>query len=279
MCAAVNFIACFHYWYIWATRLQTYRGTQYDKFMSKVGRVSSEDKALIEQEKKDDNQKIFWQEINVDGLRYSDWLVTLVLMTLDLGHLREYLFVATKGVVPKLTIAKEWLAAFQSLMIFSATIFRFYCNEGRSSKGRDGKFYGPGIFTFIMAWGSFTASCALFAVIVNGLLGGIPDSATRLAASLPSHIEADIICLQVLTLVWCGYPAVALVARLGHLGLPGNYYNASWSTIKDISFAFLDITSKAGLAIFFVLKSTWVPAEVENNLIAQGEAFLNITYY
>ena len=66
---------------------------------------------------------------------------------------------------------------------------------------------------------------------------------------------------------------------LGHLGLPGNYYNASWSTFKDIAFAFLDITSKAGLAIFFVLKSTWVPEEVENNLIAQGEAFLNITYY
>lgn len=279
VCAAVNFIACYHYHFIWQTRLQTYRGTQYDKFMSKVGRVSSEDKALIEQEKKDDNQKIFWQEINVDGLRYSDWLVTLVLMTLDLGHLREYLYVATKGVVPKLTIAKEWLAALQSLMIFAATIFRFYCNEGRSTKGRDGKFYGPGIFTFIMAWGSFAASCALFAVIVNGLLAGIPDSATRLAASLPSHIEADIICLQVLTLVWIGYPAVALVARLGHLGLPGNYYNASWSTFKDIAFAFLDITSKAGLAIFFVLKSTWVPEEVENNLIAQGEAFLNITYY
>ena len=186
---------------------------------------------------------------------------------------------ATKGVVPKLTIAKEWLAAFQSLMIFSATIFRFYTNEVRNTKGRDGKLYGPGIFTFIIGWGSFAASCALFAVIVNGLLEGLPNEETRIAASLPSHITADIICLQVLVLTWCGYPVVSLAARLGHLGLPGSYYNATWSTIKDISFAFLDITSKAGLAIFFVLKSTWVPAEVENNLIAQGEAFLNITYY
>lgn len=76
VCAAVNFIACYHYHFIWATRLQTYRGTQYDKFMSKVGRVSSEDKALIEQEKKDDNQKIFWQEINVDGLRYVTSKIT-----------------------------------------------------------------------------------------------------------------------------------------------------------------------------------------------------------
>jgi len=45
--------------------------------MSSVGRVSSEDEALVKKEKKEDDAKIFWQEINVDGLRYSDWLVTL----------------------------------------------------------------------------------------------------------------------------------------------------------------------------------------------------------
>ena len=39
--------------------------------MSSVGRVSSEDEALVKKEKKEDDAKIFWQEINVDGLRYA----------------------------------------------------------------------------------------------------------------------------------------------------------------------------------------------------------------
>lgn len=209
---------------------------------------------------------------------YSDWLVTLVLMSLDLGHLREYLFVASKGVVPKLSIGKEWLAAYQSLMIFFATIWRFYCNECRSTRNKDGTHSSPSIVTVVIGWGAFAASSGLFALIVWGLLEGLPDSDTRTDHSFPAHMNADIICLQVLTLVWLGYPVVALAARLGHIGLPGSYYNASWSTIKDVAFAFLDITSKAGLAIFFVLKATWVPASVEDELIAAGEAYLNITH-
>jgi len=199
-------------------------------------------------------------------------------MTLDLGHLREYLFVASKGVVPKLSIAKEWLAAYQSLMIFFATIWRFYCNEGRSTRNKDGTHSSPGILTVIMAWGSFAASTGLFSLIVWGLLEGLPDSDMQIHASFPAHMKADIICLQTLTLVWLGYPVTSLLARLGHIGLPGSYYNATWSTFKDGCFAFLDITSKAGLAIFFVLKATWVPASVENGLITAGEAYLNITY-
>ena len=50
MSAAVNFVACGHYWYIWSCRLQTYRGAAYDSFMSKVGRAPFEDKALVAKE-------------------------------------------------------------------------------------------------------------------------------------------------------------------------------------------------------------------------------------
>jgi len=71
MCAAVNFIACGHYYYIWGTRLQTYRGPAYEKFMSQVGRVSASEKEALMEETTADNSKIFWQEVNVDGLRYA----------------------------------------------------------------------------------------------------------------------------------------------------------------------------------------------------------------
>ena len=43
---------------------------------------------------------------------------------------------------------------------------------------------------------------------------------------------------------------VSIASRLGHWGLDGDYYNATWSLLKDVGFAFLDVSSKAGLAIF-----------------------------
>lgn len=198
-------------------------------------------------------------------------------MTLDLGHLREYLYLASGGIVPKLRIAKEWLATFQSLLIFFGTIWRFYTNEGRSSRDGRGGYRAPGCCTVIMAWGSFFISCGFFVVICWGLLVDLPDAETRLEASFPAHMNADIYCLYLLTLIWVGYPLVAMASRLGHWGLPGDYYSASWSVFKDIAFAGLDITSKAGLAIFFVIKASWVDAATENRLVLEGEAHLNFT--
>ena len=198
-------------------------------------------------------------------------------MTLDLGHLREYLYYASKGVVPQMPIAKEWLAGYQALMIFVASIWRFYTNESRSVRNADGSHSVPSLLTILLGWGSFFGATALFGVIVWGLLDGLPDSEARVAASFPSHMNADVICLQLLTLIWIGYPVVAMVSRLGHWGLPGSYYSASWSTFKDVSFAFLDVTSKAGLAVFFVLKASWVDGATENALVAAGKLHLNVT--
>lgn len=191
-------------------------------------------------------------------------------MTLDLGHFREFLTTVTAGGVPTLRISKEWLAVMQSLMIFSSSFWRFYLNEGRSA--RDGKsgHTGPRIGTAAFAWISFAASSAIFTVIVWALLVDLPDPSTLLVANAPAaaSIKSDIIVLQVLVLVWIGYPITAIAARLGHLGVPGDQYNATWSVIKDIAFAFLDITSKGGLAIFFVLKAAWVDKGAELALIA-----------
>jgi hypothetical protein len=77
MSAAVNAIACFHYWFIWQLRAQTYGNTKYDKWRARVGRVPDEETALVREEREHDERVIYWQEVQCDGLRYSDWLCTL----------------------------------------------------------------------------------------------------------------------------------------------------------------------------------------------------------
>lgn len=144
-----------------------------------------------------------------------------VLMTLDLGHLREYMYLASKGIVPPLTVAKEWLAALQSIMILFASVYRFYCNEVRSTRDGRGGYMPPSFLTKLVGGGAFTASCVIFIVICFYLLEGLPGDAARVAAGFPSHLTADVISLQVLVLAWCGYPLVSVLARLGHLGIPG----------------------------------------------------------
>ena len=194
-------------------------------------------------------------------------------MTIDLGHFREYLYLASQGTIPALSVAKEWLATYQSLMILAASFWRFYFNEGRSTRNGKGGYNSPGAISVLAAIMSFVGASVLFGIIVYWLLEGLPDSTDLTVASL----QADVICFKVLVLVWLGYPVVAFAPRLGHWGVPGDKYNATWSTLKDLGFAFLDVTSKGGLALFFILRASWVDAAEENALVAAGELALNIT--
>jgi len=254
-------------------RLQTYRSPKYDNWMAKVGRAPVEDKALLAAEEEHDKRAIFFQEVTVDGLRYSDWLATLVLMSLDLGHLRTYLFYATKGAVPEMPIAKEWVATLQAVMMLFASVWRFYVNEGRSVLLADGSHRAPSLLTTAIALGSLFASMVAFVLVVWALLDGLPAGPT----TFPAHVDSDIFCLRVLVLSWLGYPVVAIIPRLGHWGLPGSYYSATWSTFKDLGYAFLDVTSKGGLAVYFLLKASWVTGATEDALVAAGKAALNVT--
>lgn len=252
-----------------------------------------------EQEKRD-RRAIYWQEVEVDESRFADWLVrarphrpsriplrcssehepsptssarlirfsslnkcTLVLLTLDLGHLREYLHEVSGSTIPPMRLGKEILASMQALMILLASVYRFYTNEARPTPGAD---VTPGTSRFKVAlgWASFVASSGVFGVIVWALLDGLPDES---AVSEPS-VRYDLTCLRVLVLVWCGYPLVMFAARMAHWNAPGDEYFATWSLIKDISFAFLDVASKAGVAIFFILKVTYLSDTEEAALLA-----------
>lgn len=200
-------------------------------------------------------------------------------MTLDLGHLREYLTAVSGGFIPPMRISKEWTATLQAIMILFASVYRFSTNEARprkDAKRMTGSSCDPcnglqtPLLTAIISWGSFIASSGIFGVIVWVLLDGLPDASEVIVAS----VQYDLIVIRVLVLVWCLYPVVTLFARFAHWGVAGDEYLATWSTIKDVSFASLDIASKAGLAIFFVLKVTYVGAAEEATMLARA----NVTH-
>jgi len=189
-----------------------------------------------------------------------------VLLTLDLGHLREYLTAVSGGFIPAMRIAKEWAALMQAAMIMFATVYRFYTNEARMVPYN---LKNPR-WTLFFGWFSFVASSALFCVIVWLLLADLPDSSE---IAVPS-VRYDVNALWYLVLFWVGYPAVTILARMAHSNVPRDEYSASWSVFKDVAFALLDVLSKGGLALFFVLKLTYVSAADEAELLARA----NVTH-
>ena len=258
MAAAVNLIAATVYWHVWQIRAQVWRTPAYQKLMSTVGRADASEE---EAEQMRDKNLIHIQETLVDGLRETDWVVTLPILSLELGHQREFMHLASKGAIAAMPIAKEWVAALQALMVLCATVYRFYTNEGRTTRG----------LTILISWASFAAASGVFGVVVWAQLSGLPASS---AVSEPS-LKSDIFAMQLLTLVWIGYPAVSLVARAAHIGVPGDEYLASVSLFKDIAYALLDVTSKAGLAFYVVLHATWVDAAEEARLLATNTSIGN----
>lgn len=80
--AGVNFVAVFFYYRIWQLRAQLFGGAKYDHWTATVGReaaiVQEEGQPLkADPQEEHDKHVIYWQEVEVDGCRYADWLCTL----------------------------------------------------------------------------------------------------------------------------------------------------------------------------------------------------------
>ena len=314
LCAAVNAVACYHYMMIWRIRKQVFGGAKYARLAAEVG---GEEEQLVGGRQTREKAAIFFQENQVDWIRHSDWIVslilpfeparllafspctlcyvlssdasgsrvfsffgsqcTLVLLSLDLGLIREYMHIASAGKIPLPPISKEWAALFQAAMMGFAMIYRFWCNEARSVYDPATKTYSPArVSTQILAFGSFCVACLFFVFALMGAIGNLPSTDV---VSEPS-LKSDIICLQLLTFIWIGYPLVSIAARIGHISVPGDEYSATWSFIKDSSYALLDVASKGGLAAVVVLKAFWISSADEAALVEAGKlalAALNAT--
>jgi len=71
LAAAVNFVACFHYWHIMKIRAQEFPAG----FMSFASGRGKAGEWVGRTENNNEEEKMFLQEFLVDGLRYTDWAV------------------------------------------------------------------------------------------------------------------------------------------------------------------------------------------------------------
>ena len=215
MAAGVNFVACGHYWGIWLIRRQELPHS-YHHLRATVGRTNST------AEIKHDDVIIYAQEVAVDSLRYSDWSVTLLWMVYDL-HRISY----------KLTTKNPWFsrelnAFLQPITILFASMWRFYMNEVRPTE-TNGILHSPPTSVIAIGSVSFLVSTMLFTLTIANLLSDVAFPSDYIESSMRN----DAGWLFSLTLVWIGYPLVAIMQRVLLWKIPGHKYSATVSLLKD----------------------------------------------
>ena len=195
--------------------------------------------------------------------------VTLVLLVLDLYRLAEH---ATGG-------AESWLhvytaAALMPIMVLLGAMYRFGANELRGKEK-----YDIDCFQVSVGVVGFLGSCAVFAVVMAGILNPIdeqlcgPEANATSSGKCPitdSELKYDADAVQVLTWIWIGYPIVSFLSRamLPTYSEPddndlekrkrNNTWYARTSLFKDLLYAVLDVVAKGGLALYVCYRTTWV---------------------
>lgn len=178
-------------------------------------------------------------------------------MSLDLHDLVNQ---ATLGV--EANIDKYVASALMPLMVFFGGVYRFYANEIRGKKlestGETQR--NVDMLQVLVGVVSFVLSCVLFVIVVVNIIepfvsgrcspNGIQnDDGLCTIANFASAQKNDAYAVLILTLVWVGYPIVAIASRsfLPMYGFPKTAYV---SVFKDIAYAVLDVVSKGGLALY-----------------------------
>tara|TARA_B110001452_G_scaffold59390_1_gene46163 strand:+ start:3993 stop:4667 length:675 start_codon:yes stop_codon:yes gene_type:complete len=182
----------------------------------------------------------------------------LVLMTMDLAHFREWIFVAhgrgdrnAEGCFEgeDLQIDVPWLCLFQGIMVAFGSAYRFYFNEGRSPHTR----------TKLAALFCWIVSATFFGIIVWQLWKGVPPPGCYHTTD-PVHTrddaDLDVTFYRFFFLIWFGYPVVSLLSRWQLRIVDYDQYNADVSMLKDLAYGTLDGLSKAGMAFYFLAKSS-----------------------
>lgn len=251
--AAVNFIATMHYIIIVLVRSQIFP-KKYETWSIQVDRnKQKEEREALRKARQSEKQQvvvdeatqvaIYVQESIVDSLRFSDWVATLVLMTLALGADRDKLYKDLDSVTtPTWKVSPWWLAALQVAMVSCGSWWRFYANEGR----------GKSLSSQISAAISFAIGVCIFVVIAFALLDGLWPVINT--ADVSEAQINDAILMHILVLVWTGYPIVYVWSYFVNWDVPLGQYSSRASLGKDIGFGTLDVTSKGGLAIYSAMR-------------------------
>lgn len=161
-------------------------------------------------------------------IRYSDWLVTLPFMALDLCYL-------TKDGADGVTIPKGWAAVLAFVGVaLGAAAEQLHVVAKRSPDWKRGAL---ALFGVAFALATLSIALCMWGILEPAL------SATR---------TSDTVAVQVLTFVWLGYPIVfllrALVLWYECGGASLIYTSLTLETLLDASYSLLDVVSKGGLA-------------------------------
>ncbi len=182
-------------------------------------------------------------------------------MTIELGNLAAN---ANPGRTP--WVSEVINSGLQPLIILGGTIGRFFANEiRRDDEGRWPRFGTSGWWSLTAGVVCYMLSFGLWMFTTLNLIAQV-GSLDSLAAGAPYN---DGIAVYVICLVQMGYPLTSLVTvvTLDYFApdlrdetkpMPGNQYPPTLSLLKDLAYSALDITSKAGLCFYVVLRTTWV---------------------
>lgn len=251
LAAAVNFVACCYYLLIYRVRNQ--------EFVAPLSPVRIEvgltDKEYLNEIAKNANT-ILAQEVIVDSYRHSDWLVTLVLMVLDIAWIAEDINPGGRGLFDGV----HYTALAQVLIVTLGTVPRFLLNDLRRNENGEWQRLENmllGSFCYLLAlviW--FVASLDLH------LRVGDPDDGfnTNYKWALLFVIWGQVgyPLAAFLQFIWINFLATDLNkwANQPHESyMPSNQYSPLLSLSKDVVYGALDVLSKGGLALLCVVRA------------------------
>jgi hypothetical protein len=171
--------------------------------------------------------KLSWQELNCDAVRYSDWMVTLLPLVIDL-HLIVGRHTALFSIA--------WSVVLVQVMVALGSFTRLGTDElvpRRDGGGLDGMIIF-GITTLLLSFGCLV-------LVLYNLLGNLendPSGGWVYAFSLP----------------WVLYGVVAVVSIVWRQMQPSGYPEAL-SIFKDVSYGALDVWSKAMFTLWICSKA------------------------
>jgi len=208
---ATSLVAFYHYTKLISIREQT--GTRVT--LSKPGDIPTGQTAGL---------KAAWIEMAIDSVRYSDWVVTLAPLIIDL-HILNGQHTAL--------FPMAWSPVLCTLMVIFGSFTRIGTDElvppSKTTAHNDTLVRVAGLVSFILS------SACLFLVLYNLLYDLEDDPSEGWAATF--------------SLPWIGYGLVTLIAIVWRQFKPEAYPEAL-SVFKDIAFGTLDIFSKANFAFY-----------------------------
>ena len=208
------------------------------------GGAPAQGSSSLAEERRHDAVVVFAQEMYVDGLRHSDWAITLVLMLLHLHTIAH----DVRGKEPPL-FSREVAATLQPVLVALGAVGRFFANELR--KDRHG--WRPPAWLYALTISCYLAAFGIFCATTYNLLSqaGAPG---ELPADASQRQRSDATAIWFVGLVQVGYPLVTAMQitwlQVSDHGDAGDTYPALLSFLKDLLYGTLDVATKGGLALY-----------------------------